>query len=71
MCRCAASEVVGTISETYACLHTSVAYPFSSTTDNTTMNTTFPNQSRKKNVTPVSIILLKMAPKLTIAHASH
>jgi len=44
--------------------------PFSPTTDNTTMNTTFPNQFRKKNFTPVSLILLKIAPKLAIDHPS-
>ena len=42
-----------TLSDTYARLHTSFAHPFSLTTDNTTMNTTFPNQSRKRNVTPL------------------
>ena len=58
--------------ETYSRLHSSVAHPFSPTTDNTTMNTTFSKQSRKKNVTPVSLILLKMAPKLAMpTHTSH
>jgi len=67
---CEVSEVVGTLSETYARLHTSVDHPFFPTTDNTMMNTTFPNQSRKKNVTPMSLILLMMAPKLAITNPS-
>ena len=59
---------MGTLSENYARLHTSVVHPFSPTTENTTTNTTFPNQFRKKNVSPVSLILLKIAPKLAIVH---